>query len=89
MTYLPATATTAAEPPRIAFSIPRKVGTAVVRNRLRRQVRAHLATNVAAQGTLAPGAYLVALRPGAGDHGRDELLAELDRCLDRLSGASR
>ena len=89
VTYLPATATTAAEPPRIAFAVPRKVGTAVVRNRLRRQVRAHLATDVAAQGTLAPGAYLVALGPGAGDHGRDELLAELDRCLDRLSGASR
>jgi ribonuclease P protein component len=89
VTYLPATAATAAEPPRIAFAVPRKVGTAVVRNRLRRQVRAHLATNAAAQGTLAPGAYLVALRPGAGDHGRDQLLAELDRCLDRLSGASR
>ena len=89
MTYLPDTTATIAGPPRVAFAIPRKVGTAVVRNRLRRQVRAHLATNAATQGSLAPGAYLVALRPGAGDHGRDQLLGELDRCLDRLSGASR
>ena len=30
------------EPPRVAFAVSRKVGTAVVRNRLRRQVRAYL-----------------------------------------------
>jgi ribonuclease P protein component len=89
VTYLPATAPTAADPPRIAFAVPRKVGTAVVRNRLRRQVRAHLTIAAAAHAPLEPGAYLVALRPGAGDLGRDRLLGELDRCLDRLTGASR
>ena len=59
VTYLAATAPTVAVPPRVAFAVPRKVGTAVVRNRLRRQVRAHLGASGA---DLAPGAYLVALR---------------------------
>jgi len=86
VTYLAATAPTVAVPPRVAFAVPRKVGTAVVRNRLRRQVRAHLGASGA---DLAPGAYLVALRPGAAESGRDELLADLDRCLQRLSGVSR
>lgn len=89
MTFLPAPATTSAQPPRIAFAVPRKVGTAVIRNRLRRQVTAHLATPVEDGPRLAPGAYLVALRPGAADLDRRELLDDVDRCLDRLAGASR
>ena len=89
VTYLPASTTTIAEPPRIAFAVPRKVGTAVVRNRLRRQVKAHLASPAADASALAPGAYLVAIRPGAGDVARTQLLTDVDRCLDRLSGVSR
>ena len=89
MTYLAATAPTVAEPPRVAFAVPRKVGTAVVRNRLRRQVRAHLGRSDVAGAGLEPGAYLVALRPGAAETSRDALLTDLDRCLQRLSGVSR
>jgi ribonuclease P protein component len=89
VTYLAATAPTAAGPPRVAFAVPRKVGTAVVRNRLRRQVRAHLGRHDVVGAGLEPGAYLVALRPGAAETSRDELLTDLDRCLQRLSGASR
>lgn len=61
----------------------------MVRNRLRRQVKAHLASAAGAQPRLASGAYLVAIRPGAGELDRSQLLLDVDRCLDRLSGASR
>jgi ribonuclease P protein component len=62
VTWLPDPGATT--PPRIAFSVGRRVGAAVARNRVRRQLRAavaHLAPD------LAPGAYLVAYRgtPGA------------------------
>jgi ribonuclease P protein component len=52
-----------ADPPRVAFAIGRRVGPAVARNRIRRQLRA--VVNELAAG-LAPGAYLVAYR-GARD----------------------
>lgn len=89
MTHVPATGPSAAEPPRIAFAVPRKVGTAVVRNRLRRQARAHLARRQASDRGLAPGAYLVALAPGAAAQAPGAVLDDLDRCLDQLTGARR
>lgn len=89
VTHLPAPGPSAAEPPRIAFAVPRKVGTAVVRNRLRRQARAHLVRRGSSERGLAAGAYLIALAPGAAEQDRDEVLADLDRCLDRLTGAVR
>lgn len=49
-------------PPRVAYAIGRKVGGAVVRNQLRRRMRA-IVYEVAAQ--LRPGAYLVGTAPGA------------------------
>ena len=78
--YLPAPPPSTHEPPRVAFAVPRKVGTAVVRNRLRRQVRSHLG----ARAGMPSGAYLVALAPGAASKGRDQVLSDLDACLDRL-----
>jgi len=48
-------------PPRFAYAVGRRVGTAVVRNRLRRRLRAAVAT----AGTLQPGAYLVGAGPEA------------------------
>ncbi|MFO7591077.1 MAG: ribonuclease P protein component [Acidimicrobiia bacterium] len=60
---------------RVAYAIGRTVGSAVVRNRIRRRVRAV----VAARGDdLAPGAYLIGAR-------REVLtmpFAELDRVVD-------
>ena len=58
--------------PALAFAIGRNVGGAVVRNRLRRQLREEFRD-------LAPpsGAYLVTVRPGAGAVDA----AELRRCL--------
>ncbi len=55
---------TAAEPPRVAYSISRKVGAAVTRNLLKRRLRM-LARQVS--GDLKPGAYLVTVTPAAAD----------------------
>jgi ribonuclease P protein component len=49
---------------RVAYAIPRAVGGAVVRNRIRRRLRAMIAQLGPADG-LAPGLYLVGARPGA------------------------
>lgn len=49
-------------PPRLAFAIGRSVGTAVVRNRIRRRLRA-LFTELAPE--LRPGTYLVSAGPAA------------------------
>jgi ribonuclease P protein component len=46
--------------PRIAFAIGRRVGPAVARNRLRRQLRA-----IFAEANPAPGAYLVSVTPAS------------------------
>ena len=53
----------ATSPPRVAFAVRRRVGSAVARNRVRRQLRAVVAELAP---HLAPGAYLVAYR-GAPD----------------------
>lgn len=56
----------ATRPPRVAFAISRRVGPAVVRNKVRRRLRA-VAAEMASAGTLAPGDYLVAASPAAAD----------------------
>jgi len=65
VTWLPSPAE---GPPRLAFAIGRPVGTAVVRNRLRRRLRA-LFHELAPD--LRPGTYLVSAGPAAAtlDHG--------------------
>ncbi len=70
-------------PPRVAYALGRAVGSAVVRNRIRRRLR----SIVAAFGDeLAPGAYLIAAR-------RDALtmpFPELEAILrDALTAAAR
>jgi ribonuclease P protein component len=65
-------------PPRVAFAVGRRVGSAVARNRVRRQLRAAVAE--LAPG-LAPGAYLVTHRGGAGAS-FEALRADLARALD-------
>lgn len=55
-------------PPRLAFAIGRKVGSAVHRNRLRRRLRA-----LAGRTGLPPGAWLVSASPGAAEASFDVL----------------
>jgi len=66
--------------PCVAFSIGRKVGPAVVRNRLRRRLRDELA-GLARDGRLACGAYLVGLGPTAADLDGPRLRAHLRTAL--------
>ena|SRR5579862_1999949 len=70
------------ETPRIGFIVGRAVGTAVVRNRVRRQLR-HLA-----RGYLRslPGGSLLVLRanPGAATARQAEIAAELDLVIKTL-----
>jgi ribonuclease P protein component len=65
--------------PRLAFAVGRPVGTAVVRNRLRRQLRA-------AFTELAPpaGLYLISVLPAARQRSYSDLRAELAAALDDL-----
>jgi ribonuclease P protein component len=62
--------------PRLAFAIGRAVGPAVVRNRLRRQLRAR-----ARDLDLEPGAYLVHLSPAAAGLPGAELGAHLEAAI--------
>jgi ribonuclease P protein component len=58
--YLPAPA----QPARVAFAINRKVGNAVVRNKVRRRLRAILGDlDRRADAGLAAGTYLLTVRP--------------------------
>lgn len=75
--YVPPTSIT---PPAVAFAISRKVGGAVVRNRLRRRLRAELGL-LAGANALRPGSYLVGLRPEAAALDGAELRSHLRRAL--------
>ena len=85
MTFLADPSSTTATPPRFAFAIPRKVGNAVERNRLRRVVRARLVERLdRLDAQVAPGAYLVAVRPSGGVEEPAMVAASVERCLDEL-----
>jgi ribonuclease P protein component len=67
-----------AEPPRVAYTIGRRVGSAVVRNRVRRRLRM-LIRETAPQ--MAPGAYLIGVGPAAAVLSYEELRAVLIRTI--------
>jgi ribonuclease P protein component len=66
---------------RLAFAVSRHVGTAVVRNRLRRQLRA-------AFRDLGPvgGLYLITVQPSAVGQSYSDLRASLAQALDEVGG---
>jgi ribonuclease P protein component len=70
----------AALPPRVGFAIGRAVGTAVDRNRVRRRLRALIASR-AALGRFPAGLYLIGAKPAAVSASFSSLGADLDRLL--------
>jgi ribonuclease P protein component len=64
----------------IAFAIGKPVGTAVVRNRIRRRLRAALV-----ELTPPPGDYLIAVVPAAAQASYQALRADLASCLAELA----
>lgn len=69
---------------RTAFAVDRRAGTAVVRNRIRRRLRAGL-RELAGTGVLRPGAYLVRARGEAATQAWPQLLADLDTAVRRAT----
>jgi ribonuclease P protein component len=70
-----------AEPPRVAYAIGRKAGGAVVRNRIRRRLRA-ITREVGAQ--LRPGAYLFGANAAAASLSYGDLRATVCHALGAL-----
>ncbi len=71
---------------RFAYAVGRKVGGAVVRNRLRRRLRAIMQEF---GSVLEPGAYLVGVSPGAAPLSYGELRKAVSEALAALPGALR
>ena len=71
-------------PPRVAFAIGRAVGTAVVRNRLRRRLRALLSER-ARSGALASGWWLIGAHPSATELTFDQLRSEVTRLTSAVA----
>jgi len=74
----------AGEPPRIAYAIGRRVGSAPVRNRLRRRLREAMRAEAE---RLAPGAYLLGAGPTAVTLSPRELRATVGALVDAACGA--
>lgn len=73
-------------PPRVAFALGRRVGTAVTRNRIRRRLRAALAELAASEPGVPGGLYLVGAGPDAATASFAELRDGLAVALSRLRG---
>lgn len=73
-------------PPRLAFAIGRRVGPAVVRNRVRRRLR-HAAADLArsAPGELPAGAYLVHVDPAVTSQTFSELAGHLGQAVSEIA----
>jgi ribonuclease P protein component len=81
VTYLPPDPAVDPTPPRVAFAIGKSAGGAVVRNRIRRRLRAGL-RELAAQGHLPAGTYLLGASPALADRPWPELVADLEAAVD-------
>ena len=67
-------------PPAVAYAISRRVGNAVIRNRVRRRLRTAVARQ---ERLLRPGhAYLVGVSPAAADVTYRELEDRVRECLE-------
>ena len=70
----------------VSYAISRRVGTAVVRNRLRRRLKA-IMTELAP--SLVAGAYVVRTGPGSSTLDYEELRAAMSRALERATHRQR
>jgi ribonuclease P protein component len=71
----------------VAYAVNRRVGSAVVRNRLKRRLRAIVAERAA---SLPTGTYMVRVGPVGPALGFDELRVAMDQALERATnGRSR
>jgi ribonuclease P protein component len=70
-------------PPRVAYALSKRVGNAVVRNRLRRRLRA-ICVDQARAGRVPAGALLVSAGPDAVRRNPDELRNDVVSLLDAL-----
>ena len=68
-----------ANPPRVAFAISRAVGNAVIRNRLRRRLRA-----IVADLDIPPGVYLIGCRPTATELSFEQIAHTLGRLPTKI-----
>lgn len=85
MTHLRADTATWPAPPRVAYAVSRRVGPAVVRNRVRRRLRSAIRGLVTACPELVPpGAYLIAVSPQAANRSQALLEADLRTALTAL-----
>jgi ribonuclease P protein component len=74
-----------ADPPRVAFAIGRRVGSAVVRNRVRRRLRAVMSELAGRpDGPVRPGAYLISAGPQVVPLSYVELRTIVKTALERL-----
>jgi ribonuclease P protein component len=72
---------------RVAYAVGRRVGPAVVRNRVRRRLReAVRELDRSTPGGLACGAYLVSVRPEAASQSYRELRDDLGRAWVAVTG---
>ena len=92
MTFVPDPAPppgTLADPPRIAFAITRRFGSATERNRIRRRLRAGVRELAGRNPSpVAPGAYLFTVRPEALTRTFAQLTQDLEHAFDKLSATS-
>jgi ribonuclease P protein component len=71
----------------MAYAVNRRVGSAVLRNRLKRRLRAIVSEQVS---SLPAGTYMVRVGPGGSLLGFDELRVAMNQALERAtSGQSR
>lgn len=74
------------QPPRIAYVVGKRVGSAVVRNRMRRRLRGVVIELARDQGSpLAPGAYLIGVDPTAVALSHEELRSNVRAALERVA----
>ena len=75
-------------PPRVAYSVGRSVGTAVVRNRVRRRLRAAVAA-VAGSPLLPHGWLLVGARSSSSERTFDQLRQDVCTMLGAMAGTQQ